>query len=197
MISRTQTLFWAVFIANLAGAAYGFIFYYGSTLASSNPLLWIFIADCPLAALLFAIAIFLIHRGARAEWFYFLAAATALKYGIWTIFVLSYFPEFYFTPAAALIYVVLFAAHIGLIAEVSLLAGKLSIRPLLALPALAWLLLNDFLDYTLFIHPPIPQEELQFMFIATVAMTLFSVPLAYVLFSHVKKPFIDIFGARP
>ena len=119
-----RMLFWLIVLANIGGAVYGFAFYYGEQFLVTNPLLWVFVGDCPLYALLFGLAFF--FRGeARPEmleaWLgrvpdlsllWFVAFVGAMKYGFWTVFVLTVFSGFYFTPASSLMYAVLFGAHI-------------------------------------------------------------------------------------
>lgn len=194
---KAKPLFWLVLFANLAGAAYGFLFFYGAQLASKNPLLWIFVADCPLYALLFACCLLLLRSGKNPQWFLFLVSAGAVKYGIWTVFVLLYFPQFYFAPAAALLYFALLLAHIGLLAEPLLFAGRAPARKSYLVAALAWSLLNDFADYFLALHPPIPQGSEQFMFAATAAMGIVSCALVFLVFRAVKRPIFALFREHP
>ncbi|MFH1225066.1 MAG: DUF1405 domain-containing protein [Candidatus Diapherotrites archaeon] len=190
---KAKPLFWLVLAANLIGAAYGFLFFYGTQLSSTNPLLWVFVADCPLYALLFAACLLLLRAGRNPQWFLFLVSAGAVKYGIWTIFVLLYFPQFYFAPAAALLYFSLLIAHLGLLAEPMLFAGRVAVSKSCPAIALAWLLLNDFADYALALHPPLPQGSEPFMAAATVAMTLASCAPVFLLFRAFKRPIFTLF----
>jgi uncharacterized membrane protein YpjA len=86
--SRNMQIFlWVLIIANLIGAAIGYIFWYGDQLLSTPWYLWIITPDCPLAATLFVVSLLLIRKGVKAAWFYFITAVWLLKYGLWTIFV--------------------------------------------------------------------------------------------------------------
>ncbi|MCX6778161.1 MAG: DUF1405 domain-containing protein [Candidatus Micrarchaeota archaeon] len=172
-------------IANLIGALYGFIFYYGGQLLSTNPLLAIFVPDCPLHALLMGLALILSLRGFHSDWFYALCAAGAIKYGFWTVFVLSAYSPFYFTPEAAPLYFVLFISHVVLMLEPALLKGAFLAKPVAIIPAAVWLFANDFSDYLLSTHPPLPPQALGFMFIATMAMTTLS--LIVVLYAFGRR----------
>lgn len=183
-----KPLVWLVILANLAGAAYGVIFYYGARLASTNPALWLFIADCPLYALLFAVALALALADKHHGLFYFLVSVGALKYGFWTLFVISAFPDFYFSAGATFLYSALFLAHIGMMAEPVLLLGKFKPKKYFVAVSLFWFLLNDFADYFFALHPPLPGSGLAFMFFATVAMSVFFIAFAYLVFSRLHAP---------
>ncbi len=193
-------LFWFIVLANLGGFVYGTFFFYSAQFLSTNPLLWLFVPDCPFAALLIGLAFLsrcgslnlsLLHPFSRRRtdlsWFWFLAFVMAMKYGFWTVFVLSVYSQFYFTPASSLLYSVLFASHIFLMFETFFLVGKIHPRRWFLLPTLGFLLANDLSDYLLGTHPPLPEASLGFMFPATVFMTLAFTALSYhVLRSHSK-----------
>jgi uncharacterized membrane protein YpjA len=199
----TRLLFWLIILANLGGAAFGFLVYYGRQLSLTSPLLWIFVPDCPLYALLFAAA-FLFRAEPRPAllraWLpglpdlsclWFIIFAGALKYGFWTVFVLTAYSSFYFTPQAWLMYAMLYAAHLFLMFETALLAGRIRIRKSYLLVGLAWLLANDLSDYLLGTHPPLPEAATAFMFPATAAMSMAFTLLAYFVlgrYSQGKKP---------
>jgi uncharacterized membrane protein YpjA len=96
--------------ANLIGAAYGFVFFYGPSLwqtAFTQPWLLPFIPDCPLFTLLVAIAFVGVYTKTESKALNFLALAGALKYGFWTVFVLLFYGGFYFQQNS-LLYTLLF-----------------------------------------------------------------------------------------
>ncbi len=191
---KKKLLFWLIVIVNLIGAAFGFIFFYGRSLLRADPLLAIFIADCPLYTLLIAIVFILAYFRKRISWLYFLAFVGALKYGFWTIFVLATYQNFYYSPGvAALMYYTLFIAHIGLILETTLLFGKIELKKFFIGIALFWFLLNDFVDYVFMTHPPLPSPALGFMFPATAAMSIGFTLIAYYLIKKIKKSPIELF----
>ncbi len=164
-------LFKFLLIANALGAAYGFIFYYGGQLLSTNPLLWAFVPDCPLYAFLFAIALIMLSEKIKAGWFYFLVFVGAVKYGFWTMFVLANYSYYYFTPADSLMYGVLFVSHMVLFAEPLFMLGKIRAKWEHLALAMFWFLLNDFIDYAFGTRPPIPASHLQEIFTYTMMMT--------------------------
>jgi uncharacterized membrane protein YpjA len=195
-------LFWFIVLANLGGFIYGTFFFYSGQFLSTNPLLWIFVPDCPLAALLIGLAFLsrcgspnlsFLHPFSRGKsydlsWFWFLAFVMAMKYGFWTVFVLATYSSFYFTPSSSLLYSILFASHIFLFFETFLLVGKIRPKRWFLVPSLGFLLLNDLSDYLLGTHPPLPEASLGFMFPATIFMTLAFTGLSYhVLRSHMQE----------
>jgi len=189
-------LFWFIVVANIGGFFYGVIFYYSGQLLSTNPLLWVFVVDCPLAALLFGLA-FLSRCGSinltldpfskgkkyDLSWLWFLAFVMAMKYGFWTIFVLATYSSFYFSTASALMYTILFCSHVFLLFETLFLIGKIKLKRWFFLPTLGFLLANDLSDYLLGTYPPLPAESLTFMFPATIFMTIAFTLLSYSVLS--------------
>ena len=196
-----KIVFWLIVLLNLGGAAFGFFVYYPDQLVVTNPLLWILVVDCPLAALLFAIAFF--FRGkARPEmlksWLgdmpdlsvvWFVAFVGALKYGFWTMFVLVVYSGYYFSPGNWVLYMGLFVGHLFLMFETMLLVGKIKVKDWFIGAGLAWFFLNDMSDYFLGTHPPLPETALGFMFPATVAMSVLFTVVGYVVLMRWSENF--------
>ncbi len=97
-------------IFNLVGMAYGY-YYYQDDLANAGILDYIFRPDCPNYTLLMAICAILIYFGKDIKWLNALTALGLAKYGAWTIFVLSVFPEEFILVEPLLI------LHIGMALE--------------------------------------------------------------------------------
>jgi uncharacterized membrane protein YpjA len=139
-------------------------------LSSTNPLLWILVIDCPLAALFFSL--FLL--GFSNPYFEALSRTTALKYGLWTILVT-------FSSASILAYEytwINLLLHLGLIVEsFFFLKQRLLFKHFV--PALIFLLLNDFSDYFLLTHPPINNSLFIETGIMTFLLTIISVLVHY------------------
>lgn len=179
-------------LVNLIAALYGFIFFYGSQFLSTPIHLWIFIPDCPLYALLAAIALAGFCFGKKNDLFNSIVFIGLMKYGFWTVFVLSSFQWFYFAPETSLMYSILFAAHLGLFLEAFLFIGHIKLNKLFLGISLAWFLLNDFIDYLLAVHPPIPLSEISFIFQATIIMSIAFTGIAFLLLKKIKKPLLNI-----
>lgn len=161
-------LFLALLVAaNLFGVIIGMIVYLPQ-MASANPLLWVFIPDCPLYVLLAALA----YAGVfRNELLRTITALGLLKYGIWTLFALFYYSGYFLTDWFGWLLVL---EHIGMAAQFALFAKGFDKR-YLAIGA-GWLLLNDFADYALGVHPYLPSNDLGFVAGFTVFLSL-AVPL--------------------
>jgi uncharacterized membrane protein YpjA len=197
MLSRL--LFWFIILVNLGGAAFGLIFYYGEQLANTNPLLWIFVPDFSLYALLFAVVFYFqgepkprelkkwFGRVPDLSWLWFLIFVGALKYGFLTVFVLSAYSPFFFTPEAGLMLGVLFGFNIFLMFETILLVGKIRIREVFLLISLVWFLINDFSDYLLGTHIQLPESALVFMFPATMGMSVVFTLMAYLVLGRYAR----------
>jgi uncharacterized membrane protein YpjA len=166
-------LFKFLLLANALGAAYGFIFYYGGQLLTTNPLLWVFVPDCPLYAFVFALALLLLSEKKEAGWFYFLVFVGAMKYGFWTMYVLGKYSYYYFAPdpLISFMYGVLFISHLVLFLEPTIMLGRIRVKLEWLGVAIFWFLLNDWVDYSLGTHPPVPFEKIPEIFTATVLMT--------------------------
>jgi uncharacterized membrane protein YpjA len=190
-------LFWAIFAGNLLGALYGFLFFYWQQLLATPLPFIIFIPDCPLFALLFAISMLLVrYAPGRFGLFNFLTFAGMLKYGFWTVWVLTIYRPFYAsTPDAAFMSTLLLAGHVLLFFEAFLLASLVRVQPIHVAPILGFMLLSDFMDYFAGLHPTMPSSSLPEMFVLTVAMSLVSVLGGYIILRRAERPLLPILSA--
>lgn len=130
------------------------ILWYWRHLAATPAYLWPVVPDCPLAALFVAAALWMRLRGKASRALDALAWASALKYGIWTVAILSHAR----TMGAAMdpLSAVLLWSHVGMILE-AVAYGMLYPPGTYALMVPAgWFLLNDLSDYLLGTHPALP-----------------------------------------
>lgn len=152
---RHAPLFWFWIAVNVVGLVWGTIGWYGFQLAETSPVWWLFVPDCPLVAGLFAVALWGLRNGRRWTVFNLWTAMGLIKYGIWTCTIwLAYWAQtgdFFFLSVA------MFLTHIGLIAQgivLLLLMQRWTTRE--ALPAVAYYLVADVVDYALGHHPGYP-----------------------------------------
>ncbi len=147
----------ALIVFNLLGAVWGFIWYW-SQLADTPWYLLIFVPDCPLQALIFAIFLKVYPFRTRATTAYedflvWLAVLGAIKYGLWTEIILgqAIVANSYSTDT-----LILFASHFGMTLEglIYFPRGKRRFRPIIAVSL--WFLANDGCDYFLGTHPVLP-----------------------------------------
>lgn len=73
-----------LFIINLAGTIYGYI-WYGSQLSQTASIFLIFVPDSPTASLFFSIFLLLFIFGKHLPYIEALAVITLFKYGVWAV----------------------------------------------------------------------------------------------------------------
>lgn len=186
-IFSSKKLLLLIILGNLIGTIYGFVFYYGPKLIQTPLHLWLFVPDCPLFSLLVAISFLLILLKKESSLVFFFTVVGALKYGFWTVFVLLYYNNFYFTPENSLMYLVLLIAHIFLFIESFVLIKKIDFKFFYLVPVLVFFLANDFFDYLFNTHPSLPLTELNFVFYFTLITSLIFISLALILVKFLNK----------
>jgi uncharacterized membrane protein YpjA len=135
-------------VINLLGSGFGY-YYYKSLLAASPLWLWIFIPDSPNSTLLFSLAIFLILMGRGSSTLSALGSVYVMKYGLWTMFVILYYSEYFLSPPLTGYYWLMFWLHFGMVIEPVVILHTLEKGKRVLLIPLIWLLINDFFDYGL------------------------------------------------
>ena len=175
-----RSLLFLIGIANIIGFAYG-LYYYSGQLSEWSPLFWMLIIDCPLQAFLvgtFFICSSVQKKGGILELVAKFASVGSIKYGIWTVFVILFYSNYFLTGGEAGMYYLLLFAHLGLLIEGLLISSayKMGMKELALICALY--LVNDYSDYIIGTHPIIPNESLGIVAAFTVALTFFSVLIA-------------------
>ncbi|ASA22901.1 DUF1405 domain-containing protein [Paenibacillus donghaensis] len=194
---KNRGIIWLLFIVNLLGTIYGYI-WYGDQMeatAASSPL-WLlpFVPDSPTASLFFTLALLLLLYPPKSiagtvirELVEALAVLTSVKYGIWAVGII-------FAGAAQGDVLnwkdwMLVVSHTGMAVEALLYARFFAYRRMLPL-ALFWTLANDFIDYSFGVYPWLPgvldDDVVQVQYL-TLLLTAFSTGLAWV-FSGRYKP---------
>ncbi len=168
---------WVVVIVNILGATYGW-YYYEYQLLSSPIYLWPFIPDCPNSALLVAVALILTAKGKKNDFLNFLASCNALKYGVWTCFVIALYADYFLSPERKFLYSCMFVSHALLALEAIPIAKTVRFSGKCFL-TLALLLLNDFMDYFVGTHPYMPTTHLKIVEIFTFFLSFFSFYVCY------------------
>lgn len=148
---------WLVFLTavNLAGFAYG-MNWYRSQLAVVSPWAWPVTADCPVSALLFGTVTALLAAGRKPGALQGVAFVAALKYGLWTVLVISQSLLAGATLDADAFN--LLWTHAGMAAEALLFGAVLPLRPGWVALGAAWTGLNTLLDYGAGLHPTLPAQ---------------------------------------
>jgi uncharacterized membrane protein YpjA len=146
---------WVVAVADLGGAIAGFSYWYGSTILAAPWYYWIFVPDCPVAALLMGIALLAYHFGRRWDFLGLLAVGACLKYGLWTV--ISWTVDFSRGDPLSLEGVAMAVTHFILIIQGLLLARFLRYRLLPVVAASLFLVANDVVDYVAGQYPRLPE----------------------------------------
>lgn len=150
-IIRTPFLAWLAFIACVVAFVIGTIGWYGGFFAEVDAPVWTypFIPDCPLAALVFGVALILMHLRRTSNLINQFAAVFCIKYGTWTmLFWALYWARTGNIELSSLFSgPVMFAAHFGLTIMGLLLLQY--VRPSVrdSLITFAWFIVSDFVDY--------------------------------------------------
>jgi uncharacterized membrane protein YpjA len=137
-----------VALINVLGTIFGFLYYqYMFDLVPWY--MWPVVPDSPGSTLLFAIAMALFYFGRKKDWLSFLACASTIKYGLWTIFVILYFPEHFLAPAVKNFYYLMIFLHFGMVIQVVVLLHTIERKRKYLFIVLLWFFTNDYFDYVL------------------------------------------------
>lgn len=163
---------------NIAGTAFGFFFYYPQL--GDNPLyLWPFIPDSPLATVFAALTFMLIAHRKRNSIVESIAVIGNLKYGLWTVFVLIYYSEIFYSGNPLWMYLFLLLSHLAMAIQAVFVAEISEINIKAFLLASSWFILNDVIDYSLGIHTRLYTSEAFPAMIAAGLLTAASIIFLY------------------
>ncbi len=181
---------WVVALADLGGALAGFSYWYGATILAAPWYYWVFVPDCPLAALLMGIALLGYHFGRRWHLLGLLAAGTCIKYGLWTV--VSWSVEFSRGGAYTLEGVTMTVTHFILLVQGLMIIRYLRFRWVPVAIAALFLVANDLVDYVAGHYPRLP-ALVEVGLMRTVAI----VTTAAILVWWVAMSCIEVRRARP
>ena len=152
IITGIPLIFWACVFFDVLGFVIGTVIWYGPQLQRAPFWAWLFIPDCPLAALLAIIAYLRLRYGYAPDWFTALASVSCIKYGIWTVIFWS--TKWAATGEYLPIEIGLVVVHLALMFQGVLLWPALMTVPVpMRLMAVAWLALSVYVDYGHGFHP--------------------------------------------
>jgi uncharacterized membrane protein YpjA len=149
-ILANRSILWLLFIVNLLGTIYGYI-WYGYQLAETPPIFLAFVPDSPTASLFFVFVLlaFLLKR----HWplFEALAMVTLFKYGVWAV--VMNFLVFIVSGELDKIALMLMISHGAMALQAILYAPfyRFKMRDLVITGI--WTLHNDVIDYVFFMLP--------------------------------------------
>ncbi|WNS44518.1 DUF1405 domain-containing protein [Paenibacillus sp. MMS20-IR301] len=186
---RQRGIIWLLFIVNLLGTVYGYI-WYGNQLVftAENYPFWllVFVPDSPTASLFFTAALLLLlypPKGLKGtmlrQLIEALAVVTSVKYGIWAVSMIA--AGGYQGDHVNWKDWMLIISHTGMAVEALIYARFFSFRRMLPL-ALFWTFANDMVDYSQGVYPWLPSvldDDVIAVQYFTIGLTLFSTLAAW------------------
>ncbi|MFH1126988.1 MAG: DUF1405 domain-containing protein [archaeon] len=158
-------------ILNIAGTLFGF-WYYRLQLPSTPLHKMIFVPDCPLYTLLFAIVLILHIFRKNNNLLSTITFIGLIKYGFWTLLVVMLHRDYYFTYAPML-YTAIFILHTGMVLEAYIIPGLYRFTKKSLVIALIWFIANDIMDYFFGTIPILPDNSFfSFLAIESFLMTI-------------------------
>ncbi|WP_188453874.1 DUF1405 domain-containing protein [Virgibacillus oceani] len=149
-ILHNRTFIFILFIINLLGTIYGYI-WYGSQLAITPPVFLIFVPDSPTASLFFTIVLFFFLFNKNAPFIEALAVITLFKYGVWAVVmnILTLIVDGSLSWQGYM----LIASHGAMAIQGLLYAPFYKIKLRHIMVAAIWTLHNDIIDYVFEMMP--------------------------------------------
>ncbi|WP_176759213.1 DUF1405 domain-containing protein [Pelagirhabdus alkalitolerans] len=150
MLLKQRSFLIVLFIINLLGTIYGFI-WYGPQLRDTPAIFLPFVPDSPTASLFFTIFLAFFIFGKHVPYIEALAVMTLFKYGVWAVVmnVLTYFQLGQLSFDA---YMLIFS-HGAMAVQGLLYAPFYKIQKRHIVVAGLWTLHNDFVDYIFGVMP--------------------------------------------
>lgn len=189
-----RNFLWPLFLINLLGTIYGYIWYENQlkwTIENYSNWLLPFVPDSPTSSLFFTIAILFFlyppkNNGAFTKWFRIciesLAIVCSVKYGVWaTAIIIGAAAQG--DPLNWQSYM-LMTSHMAMAFEALLYARFMSLKGVHLIIGTAWLLLNDYMDYSQGIYPFLPSvlhDQVNEVKWFTISLSIASFVVAYIV----------------
>jgi len=162
---------WTLFFINLIGSIYGF-YWYRQQLSETQGILKLFVPDSPTASLLFTLALFMILIKKPKPFLLIMACGWLIKYGFWAAIINTHFyligGNYTFTNFH------LTLSHLGMAAEGFLFINNVDLNKYHILALTCLMIVSDFLDYQLGIHPWLfAQSQLKIAAFSIALLTIF------------------------
>lgn len=142
---------WLLFVINILGSVYGF-YWYRYQISDTPWYYLIFVPDSPLSTTLFCIALLTIQWQKKLPilklWAYF----WLIKYGIWAV-IINIDVAVSYTDLFSTENLLLAISHAGMALEGFLFLRYLKFKSFDLIIISLWLIINDFMDYVLNLHP--------------------------------------------
>ncbi|WP_082220246.1 DUF1405 domain-containing protein [Domibacillus robiginosus] len=152
-----RSFMWALFLINLLGTIYGYIWYMPQ-LEQTAAIFLPFVPDSPTASLFFTIALFGILIGRQWGLIQALAVMTLFKYGIWAVVMNGL--TLAVTGNLSWLGWMLVASHFGMAVQGLLYAPFFRVKPVHLIAAAVWTVHNEIIDYVFMQYPVYSQLDL-------------------------------------
>jgi len=162
------------FVFCLVSFYFGYVTY-DSMFPEFDPLLWIFIPDCPLYVLLLLLIVLF---DIKNDFFRFLVGVGLMKYGLWTLMIFALYSDVFFSGPYLISTSILVVGHI-LMAAASFIIVPKKISLGVIVPVFLWFLLNDYIDYWVGTMPIFPDAHIGIVVPASIGLSIFSVCVLY------------------
>ncbi|KRE54497.1 DUF1405 domain-containing protein [Paenibacillus sp. Soil522] len=195
-----RSFLWLLFLVNLAGTIYGYIWYEGQLIDTLNhhPI-WqiVFVPDSPTASLFFTIALLYLLFPPNMPYrlvsigrviIEALAVVCSVKYGIWAVSMIV--AGAWQGADLHWQHYMLIASHLGMAFEALLFFRFMKAGAVSLLAATCWLLLNDTVDYTFSVFPYLADElddDLTAVRAFTYGLSFFSLGASLLVWRFRKK----------
>lgn len=166
-------LVWLVVLVNLAGTAFGFL-YYGWQLWRTPPLVWPFVPDSPMATLFTAGALASWKLGRPQHWLAALAFVANIKVGLWTPYVhLTFYGHFDYLPTWMIHFLVW--SHLAMVVQTFVLHRISDFPPWAIGVAVTWYTVDVVVDYFVPVlgdlhHSWLPTDRTEAVFVGLEAL---------------------------
>ena len=168
---------------NMLGFVVG-VSVYERAMENMHPVLWILLVDCPIYPAVMVL-ILLFRKNNFIQKFYFFTFYGLIKYGLWTIMAWGfYYKEL--LMASLLINGLIVLGHFGMIFEAGFIARRAAkAKGLEILLPIVWMFGNDFFDYVLGTHPPVPYTK--YLIFLLIQNLVLNIAIPVFLFYFLKK----------
>jgi len=186
-----RKVLWLLFLINLAGTIYGFI-WYKYQLQDTPPIFMAFVPDSPTASLFFTLFLLFYIFRRQAPYIEALALVTLVKYGIWAVVMnlLTRIQDGYLSPQGYM----LMLSHGAMAIEGILFASLYVFKLKHLVIAAVWALHNDIIDYVFGMMPVYASltKYMNQIGYFTFWLSIFSIYLAYFLVVRKKQTGLQV-----
>lgn len=167
-------------ISCIIGMLFGF-YYYQWQFKITPFYLWLFVPDSPFFTFMYVLILIFYSFGARSNTFDAFAFIGLNKVGLWTIFVLFWNHDYYFSPATRDFRIVILLLHIGMMAVAATLLKEMKkLKMGNYLLILGFFIVSDLMDYVIAgTHPIIPEGSVTAAMWAAAALTVMTCALTF------------------